>query len=124
MKYCAARIASAGGRCAISPLRLSAAVAIIGPRIDAPNSPSRAAAHQPAPPASAISAISTSGTSRAGSPGALLNGTPQTPVISKGASDTITSTRVAWISDSVRRLPPASRPKTSMSCSPPGIAAK
>jgi hypothetical protein len=53
----------------------------------------------------------------------LISGTPQTPVIRIGASETMTSTRVAWISDSVRTLPPASWPNSSMSCKPPGMAA-
>ena len=47
MKNCAARIASAGGRWWISPKRLAAIAAIIGPRIAAPKSRTRTATHQP-----------------------------------------------------------------------------
>jgi hypothetical protein len=63
-----------------------------------------------------------SGVSAAGRPGASVSGTPQMPVMRMGASETMVSTRVAWISDRVRGLPPASWPKISMSWRPPGIA--
>ena len=70
-----------------------------------------------------MSASCAGGISAAGAPGASDSGRPQTVVIRKGATETITATRVAWTSESVRTFPPASSPKISMSCRPPGIAA-
>ena len=72
--------------------------------------------------AAAMIAISWIGMFAAEAPGDPISGVPHTACRRKGALVTITSTRVACNSDSVRRLPPASSPKTSMSCSPPGIA--
>ena len=106
------------------PVRLIAAAMSSGPRIEAPKSPIRAAIHQPAPPPIASRASCEGGTARADSPGAFASGRSHKPVISSGASVTITSTRVAWISDNERTLAPASRPKTIMSSRPPGIAEK
>ena len=48
IKYCAAQIASAGGRLFKIPVMLAAEVSINGPRIDAPNMPIELAIFQPA----------------------------------------------------------------------------
>ena len=68
-------------------------------------------------------AISCSGKVAAGSPTGLFRSPPKPCVRMIGATSTISSRRVAWISDRARTSPPASCPKSTISCSPPGIDA-
>lgn len=121
MKNCAAQIASAGGRWCRPPARVTTVVTISGPRIEAPNMPIRLAPCQPTMAQATMIANSCQGRLVSGSPGGLVRSAFQTDFRMKGRATTITSTRVAWISDSDRTLPPASSPKTSMSCKPPGM---
>ena len=123
MKNCAACTASAGGRPSITPASDSAAVRIIGPRIDAPKRPRRLAPFQPTSAAIAMRISCPAGTEVIGAPGAPDRSVPRIRIRIVGTSVTISSTRVACRSDSARTSPPASSPKRSMSCRPPGIAA-
>jgi len=85
--------------------------------------PTALAMRHPAKPQKIIKASSNIGMSRVGNPGGLFNSTCQIRLSKIGKLVTITKTRVAWIKDMARILPPASAPKTNMSCNPPGIAA-
>ncbi len=76
MKNCAARIASAGGRKWITPDSDSAAVTIIGPRIDAPKRPTRSPPFQPMKAAAAMITSSYHGRSATGLPIGLVSGAP------------------------------------------------
>ena len=72
MKNCAAKIASDGGRLCRNPARVTAAVAMSGPRIDAPKRPARRAAHQPKAAQAIMSRSSCSGTASKGHAGRIL----------------------------------------------------
>ena len=121
-KNCATCIASAGGRWVSRPAIEAAPPTISGPRIGAPKRPSFAPPHQPSAPQTSITRYWNKGVSAAGSPGGPVRLRPQIQVSRKGMAETITSTRVVWISDSARMSAPASSPKIAMSCSPPGMA--
>ena len=122
MKNCAAQMASDGGRWCKMPVRDRSAANNSGPRIEAPNMPIRFASCQPTSPQKIIQPSCESAMLAAGAPGGLLRSASQTQANRKGRVTTMTKTRVAWISASVRTFPPASSPKISMSCRPPGIA--
>ena len=122
MKNCAAHMASEGGRCCKTPVSDKSAASKSGPRMDAPNMPARFASSQPTSPQKIIHPSCESAMLAAGAPGGLLRSASQTQASKKGRVTTMTSTRVAWISASLRTLPPASSPKTSISWRPPGIA--
>lgn len=100
-----------------------AAVVIIGPRIEAPNSPRYSPPFQPTIADTAIQPSCPAPKSRSGAPIAPVSGASYSQTRIAGAMVTSTATRVAWIRDSARTSAPASCPKMTMSCSPPGMAA-
>ncbi len=105
------------------PASAKIAVRISGPRIDAPNIPAHFAICHPAIAVKTMIASCDGAMLAAGAPGGFDRSASHTPCRMNGKATTITITRVAWISDMARTLPPASSPKTSMSCNPPGIVA-
>ena len=113
IKNWAIHMASAGGRWSNTPESARIPARMRGPRIEAPNMPIRLATCQPIRAQSTIMTIWDVSMDAAGAPGRLLKSEPQTLCRMKGSATTMMRTRVAWIKDKVRTLPPACQEKQS-----------
>ena len=114
-------IISSDGLCVRIPSMASGAERRRGPRISAPKSLSRLNKSIPTIPVINRPMFSIIGSSVIGAPRGLSSSSPKNCVSTMGAMVIRISERVAWTSDNVLGLPPASIPNTTMSCKPPGI---